>query len=109
MLTVFLYQLFGPADPRIALALFPLAALGGLIQGLGQAKVDIGLVRAALVPFALFLVVLGHLIGRSTFAPRELGVLVAAAGIVWPIAVTPESRACLSRRPCSSAWSPRAF
>ena len=89
LLAVLLYRLFAPADPRIALALLPLAALGCVIQGAGQLQADAGLLRVALFPFALFLAVLGYLIARSMFAPREPGLLVALAGIAWTLVVIP--------------------
>ncbi len=89
VLAVFLYQLFAPADPRVALALLPLAALGCVIQGVGQVAADADLLRLALLPFALFLVVLGYLIARSTIAPLALGILVALAGIAWCFVVIP--------------------
>src|SRR4051794_35410108 len=69
VLAVVLYRLFAPADPTVALALLPLALLGCAIQAWGQVQADAGLLRLALVAFGLFLVVLGYLVARSTFAP----------------------------------------
>ena len=89
VLAVFLYRLFAPADPRVALALLPLAALGCVIQGVGQVAADAGLLRLALLPFALYLVALGYRIARSTTAPLALGILVAVAGIAWCFVVIP--------------------
>ena len=89
VLAVFLYRLFAPADPRIALALVPLSFIHCVIQGVGQAQADTGLQRFALLPFAAFLIVLGYLIAGSTFAPASLGVLVALAGVAWVIPVVP--------------------
>ena len=89
LLAVFLYRLFAPADPRIALALLPLAFIHCAIQGVGQVQADTGTLRFALLPFVGYLVVLGYLIARSTFAPAGLGVLVAVAGLAWLIAVVP--------------------
>jgi hypothetical protein len=89
VLAVFLYRLFAPADPRIALTLLPLSFIHCVIQGLGQAQADVGLQRFALLPFAGFLIVLGYLIANSTFAPATLGVLVVLAGLAWLIPVMP--------------------
>jgi hypothetical protein len=88
-LAVVLYRLFAAADPRAALALLPLAALGCVIQGMGQLGSDAALLRLALVPFALFLVVLGYLVARSSVAPTALGILIAAAGIAWCFVIIP--------------------
>jgi Domain of unknown function (DUF4386) len=89
VLAVLLYRLFAPADPLIALALLPLALIHYLIQGVGQIRADADTLRLALVPFAAYLVVLGYLIARSTFAPVGLGVLIGLAGLAWLIVVVP--------------------
>jgi hypothetical protein len=89
VLAVLLYRLFAPADPRIALALLPLAFIHYVIQGVGQVRADAGTLRLALLPFAAYLMVLGYLIARSTFAPVALGVLIVLAGLAWLIAVVP--------------------
>jgi hypothetical protein len=89
VLAVLLYRLFAPADPHIALALLPLAFIHYVIQGVGQVRADAGTLRLALLPFAAYLMVLGYLIVRSTFAPAALGVLVVLAGVAWLIAVVP--------------------
>ena len=89
VLAVLLFRLFAPADPLIALALLPLALIHYVIQGVGQVRADNGTLRLALLPFAAFLMVLGYLIARSTFAPVALGVLIALAGLGWLIAVVP--------------------
>ena len=89
VLAMLLYQLFAPAEPHIALVLLPLAFIHYVIQGVGQVRIDAGMLRLALVPFAVYLMVLGYLIARSTFAPVALGVLIALAGPAWLIAVVP--------------------
>jgi hypothetical protein len=89
VLAVLLYRLFAPGDPGIALALLPLAFIHYVIQGVGQVRHDAGMLRLALVPFAAYLMLLGYLIARSTFAPVALGVLIALAGLAWLIAVVP--------------------
>ncbi len=90
VLAVLLYRLFAPVDPPIALALLPLAFIHYAIQGVGQARADVGTLRLALLPFAFYLMVLGYLIARSTFAPVALGVLIILAGLAWLIAVPPK-------------------
>ena len=89
-LAVLLYRLFAPADPLVALALLPLAFIHYVIQGVGQVRADAGMLRLALLPFAAYLMVLGYLIARTTFAPDALGVVIALAGLAWLIAVVPK-------------------
>ena len=89
LLAVLLYRLFAPGDPLIALALLPLALIHYVIQGVGQLRAEPAMLRLALVPFAAYLVVLGYLIARSTFAPVALGLLIAVAGLAWLIGVVP--------------------
>ena len=89
VLAVLLYRLFAPAEPLVALALLPLAFVHYLIQGIGQVRSNTGMLRLALVPFAAYLILLGYLIARSTFAPGGLGVLIVLAGVAWLIAVAP--------------------
>jgi hypothetical protein len=89
VLAVLLYQLFAPADPHIALALLPLAFIHYVMQGVGHVRGDAGTLRLALLPFAAYLVVLGYLVARSTFAPVALGVLIVLAGLAWLIVVVP--------------------
>ncbi len=52
-------------------------------------RADLGTQRLALLPFAAYLMVLGYLIARSTFAPVALGVVIGLAGLLWLIAVVP--------------------
>jgi hypothetical protein len=89
VLAVLLYRLFAPADPIIALSLLPLAFIHYVIQGVGQVRADAATLRRALLPFAIYLMVLGYLMARSTFAPVALGVLILLAGLAWLIAVVP--------------------
>ncbi|HET7031078.1 MAG TPA: hypothetical protein VFI34_11245 [Candidatus Limnocylindrales bacterium] len=84
-----LYRTFRSADPKVALALLPLALVGCAIQGSGQLQADAGMLRAALVPFGLFLVVLAYLLARSDVASRALVVVVGAAGLAWPLVAVP--------------------
>jgi len=89
VLAVLLYRVFAPVEPLVALALLPLAFVHYLIQGIGQVRSDTRMLRLALVPFAAYLILLGYLIARSTFAPGGLGVLIVLAGVGWLIAVAP--------------------
>ena len=107
VLAVLLYRLFAPADPQIALALLPLAFIHYVTQGVGQVRADAGTQRVALLPFAVYLMVLGYLIARATFAPVMLGVLIVLAGVLWLIAVVPRSRPSPRSRSFSSALLPR--
>lgn len=91
VLAVLLYWLFAPPEPRLAVALLPLAFTHCVIQGAGELRADVRLRRFALLPFAGFLVVLGYLIARSTFAPAALGVVIVVAGLAWLITVAPRT------------------
>ena len=62
VLAMLLYQLFAPAEPHIALVLLPLAFIHYVIQGVGQVRIDAGMLRLALVPFAVYLMVQDHLL-----------------------------------------------
>lgn len=89
VLAALLYWLFAPADPAIALGLLPLALIHYAAQAVGQLRADTGTLRLALLPFAVYLIVLGYLIVQSTFAPAGIGVLVILAGVGWLITVVP--------------------
>jgi len=89
VVSVVLYRTFCSADPKVALALLPLALIGCAIQAAGQLQADAGMLRAALVPFGLFLVVLAYLLARSGIAPRALAVVVGVAGLAWPAVAVP--------------------
>jgi hypothetical protein len=80
IVAVALWRLFAPADRRVAVAVLPLAALGCVVQGVGQIQSDTGLQTAAIAYFGLFEIVLGYLIARSRGVPRWLGVALAMAG-----------------------------
>ena len=89
VLAIFLYRSFRQGDPVVALALLPLAALGCLMQGIGMVQADRDTQRLALLFFGLFLVVLGYLLARSTFAPRPLAYGLAVVGLGWCAVVIP--------------------
>jgi hypothetical protein len=73
----------------VAVALLPLAFTHCVIQGAGELRADARLRRFALLPFAGFLIVLGYLIVRTSFAPVVLGVLIVVAGLAWLATVVP--------------------
>ena len=86
--TVLFYFMFKPVSWRVSL----LAAICSL---LGCANDVLGLLNRApykissLVFFGPYCLLLGYLIFRSTFLPRILGVLMAAAGVGWLIFLSP--------------------
>jgi hypothetical protein len=78
--TLVFYHLFTPVSRRLSL----LAASFGLVAStLGAFKwhprgVDVGLIF-----FGSYCLLIGYLVLRSTFLPRILGTLMAAAGLGW--------------------------
>lgn len=89
VLAVLLYRLFARDYPPVASTLLPLALTHYVIQAIGHVRDDTGVARLALVPFAPYLMVLGYLVVRSTFAPAALGALIIAAGFAWLVAAAP--------------------
>jgi hypothetical protein len=83
------YRLFAPAEPWAALALIPLAALGCIIQGVGQARADRDLQLVALVFFGLFLATVGYLVLRTALLPQWVGVALVLAGLAWCASMVP--------------------
>ena len=104
VLAALLYRSFAPADPSVALALLPLAFVHYAIQTLGHVRADASMLRLALLPFGVYLAVLGYLIARSTFAPVGLGALVVLAGLAWSVTIVPGSPSG-RRSPSSSSVS----
>ena len=81
VLAIVLFQYLRSADPLIALALLPLAALGCVIQSIGMIQGDRGIQLFALVFFGLFLATLGYLLLRAGIAPPPIGYALVAAGL----------------------------
>src|SRR5882762_10858367 len=81
VLAIVLFQYFRPADPLIALALLPLAALGSVVQSIGMIQGDRGIQVIALVFFGLFLATLGYLLLRAGIAPAPIGYALVGAGL----------------------------
>jgi len=81
VLAIVLFQYLRSADPLIALAVLPLAALGCIVQSIGMIQDDRGIQLVALVFFGLFLATLGYLLLRAGIAPRPIGYALVAAGL----------------------------
>ena len=79
---VALSRLFARADRRVAVAAIAFAALGCVVQGIGQAAADSALLTDAIAFFGLFEIALGYLVVRSGFAPRWLGGALVLAGVM---------------------------
>ena len=79
--TLLFYALFKPVSRSLSLiaALFSLA--GCVFMSLGLVHVNFPI--SPLWFFGLFCLLIGYLILKSTFLPRVLGVLMAAAGAGW--------------------------
>ena len=81
ILAIVLFQYLRSADPLIAIALLPLAALGSVIQSIGMIQRERGIQIVALVFFGLFLGTLGYLLLRAGIAPAPIGYALVAAGV----------------------------
>ena len=90
VLALVLFQYLRSADPLIALALLPLAALGCVIQSIGMIQNDRGIQLVALVFFGLFLATLGYLLLRAGVAPPAIGYALVAAGLASCTLVIPQ-------------------
>ena len=80
--TVLFYVLFKPVDARLSMvaALFSFAGCAvGAMTALHVSLVPIN----ALAFFGIYCVLIGYLIGRSTFLPSWLGGLMAFGGLSW--------------------------
>jgi len=96
VLALVLYRYFAPADPLVALALLPLAALGCVVQSVGMIQDDRGIQRVALVFFGLFLAAIGVLVLRADIAPRPIGYALVGAGLASCMLLIPELPAPLT-------------
>lgn len=90
VLAIVLFRYFASADPLIAFALLPLAALGCVIQSVGMIQADRGIQLLALVFFGLFLATLGYLLLRADIAPVVIGYALVAAGLASCTLVIPQ-------------------
>jgi hypothetical protein len=81
VVSLLFYLLFKPVSRSLSLvaALFSLAGCAFMSLGLIHIKSTI----SPLWFFGLFCLLIGYLILKSTFLPRVLGVLMAAAGAGW--------------------------
>ena len=88
--TLLFYALFKPVSRSLSLiaALFSLA--GCVFMSLGLVHVNSPI--SPLWFFGLFCLLIGYLILKSTFLPRVLGVLMAAAGAGWLAYLIPPTR-----------------
>lgn len=86
---IFVYRLFSPADPTIALALLPIEGLACGLQAAGQIREDKDLQKLALVVFALGFIVLGYLVSRSGLLPAAVGYVMIAGALAWGVAMIP--------------------
>ena len=90
VLAIVLFQYLRSADPLIAVALLPLAALGCVIQSVGMIQGDRGIQLVALVFFGLFLATVGWLLLRAGIAPPPIGFALVAAGIASCALLVPQ-------------------
>jgi hypothetical protein len=90
VLALVLFRYFVSADPLVAVALLPLAALGCVVQSVGMIQDDRGIQRVALVFFGFFLAVVGSLLLRADIAPRPIGYALVGAGVASCALLIPE-------------------
>jgi len=87
-LTLLFYEMFKPVDGRLS----GLAALFGL-AGCAIGTLELfHLAPSAMRPlefFAVYCLLIGYLVVRSTFLPRILGVLMILAGLGWLLFLAP--------------------
>ena len=96
VLAIVLFQYLRSADPLIALAVLPLAALGGAVQSVGMIQGDRGIQLVALVFFGLFLGTVGYLVLRADVAPPLIGWALVAAGLASCALLIPQLPAPLT-------------
>jgi Domain of unknown function (DUF4386) len=88
VLAVLLYRLFRPVNRSVSMlaAFFSLA--GCVVATLGLFHIAARYVNPLLF-FAIYCLLIGTLILRSTFLPRILGALMALAGVGWLVFLIP--------------------
>ena len=87
LVAVALCLLFASSNRRAGVAALTFAAIGCVVQGVGQVQLDTSLQTSAIAFFGLFEIVLAYLIARSQFAPRWLGAALALAGVAGIVTV----------------------
>jgi Domain of unknown function (DUF4386) len=84
--TLLLYAIFKPVNRSLSL----LAAVFGFVGLTFEAlQLQPRGVNVGMVLHALFCLVIGYVILRSTFVPRILGMLMSVAGLTWLIYLSP--------------------
>ena len=90
-LTILLYRLFCPTQPRLAVAATLCSLAGCTLDGLHVLHHNLAGLKP-LMFFGPFCILLGMLILRSKFLPRWLGWPLIVAGLCWLTYLIPVSR-----------------
>jgi Domain of unknown function (DUF4386) len=85
--TLLVYVLFQPVNRRLCLLAVFLNLVGLGFEALRWQPRGMDI---AMVFHAIYCLLLGYLIFRSTFLPRILGLLMGFAGLVWLVYLSPE-------------------
>ncbi len=88
VLAVLLYYLFRPVNRSLSMLAAVLSLIGCVVATLGLFHIASRYVNP-LVFFAIYCLLIGFLILRSTFLPRILGALMALAGVGWLVFLFP--------------------
>ena len=86
VVTLILYGIFRPVDRSLALLAVCFNLAGLTLEGLQWQPRGVNL---GMVCHGVYCLLIGYLIFRSTFLPRTLGLLMAFAGLVWVIYLSP--------------------
>jgi hypothetical protein len=86
VVTLLLYSLFRTTNKRVALFAASINIVGLFFEAIERHILG---VNAALAFHAVYCVLIGYLIIRSTLLPRILGVLMAMAGVAWLLTSLP--------------------
>jgi hypothetical protein len=81
VVTLLFYGLFKPVSNSLSLLAALLSLSGCVVMSLGLIHINSPI--SPLVFFGPFCLLIGYLILKSSFLPRVLGVLMAAAGLGW--------------------------
>jgi hypothetical protein len=87
-LAVLLYYLFRPVNRILSMLAAVLSLIGCVVATLGLFHIASRYVNPLLF-FAIYCLLIGYLILRSTFLPRILGVPMAIAGVGWLVFLLP--------------------